>query len=113
VEIETDDSLFTLLLSNAYQNAIEASKERDGYATVNVVWGTTPERFWVRISNPFAGNSFSLDHVLRVGLTSKAAHQGQGVTLMRSAATRLGLAFQIEGQSGLATLTLTGRMPNV
>jgi hypothetical protein len=112
VEIETDDSLFTLLLSNAYQNAIEASKERDGYATVNVVWGTTPERFWIRISNPFAGNSFSLDDVLRVGLTSKAAHQGQGVTLMRSAAERLGLTFRIEGQSGLATVTLTGLMPN-
>lgn len=113
VEIETDDSLFTLLLSNAYQNAIEASKERDGYATVNVVWGTTHERFWVRISNPFVGSSFSSEQVHRVGLTSKAAHQGQGVNLMRSAARRLGIVFHIEGQSGIATLTLTGRMPNV
>lgn len=111
-EIETDDSLLSLVLSNAYQNALEAAKEAGRPDSVNVSWGFTNERFWVRISNAFAGNSFGLQDVLQVGATSKPAHQGQGLALMSLATSLLELSFNIEGRSGLATVSISGRRPS-
>ncbi|WP_162239817.1 GHKL domain-containing protein [Arthrobacter sp. Leaf137] len=108
-EIETDDSLLSLVLSNAYQNALEAAKEAGRPSSVDVSWGFTNDRFWIRISNAFAGNSFTLQDVLHVGATSKPAHQGQGLALMSLATSLLGLAFNVEGRSGLATVSISGR----
>ena len=72
--------------------------------------GYAPDRFWVRITNPFRGESFDLSDVALSGLSSKASGRGQGLAVMASAAERLGFAFGLEGRSGVATLTLTGAL---
>ncbi|MEQ4567469.1 GHKL domain-containing protein [Paenarthrobacter sp. CAP02] len=109
-EISTDSSLFTLLMSNIYQNAIDASRESEGSPSVDVSWGVTSERFWVRISNPFVGAKFTLADILQVGVSTKAAHQGHGVALIVTVASRLDLDFDIFGSSGLAAATLSGKI---
>lgn len=109
-EISTDSSLFTLLMSNIYQNAIDASRESESAPSVDVSWGITHERFWVRISNPFVGARFTLNDILQVGVSTKAAHQGHGVALITTVASRLDLDFDIFGSSGLAAATLSGKI---
>lgn len=110
LEIETDISLFHLVLANAYQNAIDASMEHDGKVNVTVAWGVESHRFWIRITNPFAGHKFEFEDVFLEGHSSKAAHQGKGVALMNMAAKRLGYTFQVRGQSGHATTIIGGKI---
>lgn len=110
MEIETDTGLFYLILANAYQNAIDASVEATGRAAVDVSWGRLEDQFWVRITNPFAANGFTFESVVGAGSSSKASHQGKGLALMRTAASRLGMSFHVSGSSGLATARLSGRI---
>lgn len=112
IDIETDEGLFSILLSNVFQNAIDASVDAIGTAEVQVAWGYTDESYWVRIANPFRGDRFSLADVLPVGNSSKMAHQGQGLSLIKTVADRLGLAISLEGTSGTASFSLSGLRPH-
>jgi signal transduction histidine kinase len=112
IEIETDESLFALMLSNVFQNAIDASIEAVGEPRVAVSWGYTAESYWVRIANPFVGGHLRLAHVADVGASSKGAHEGRGLDLIATVAQRLDIAINLEGHSGTASFTLSGVRPN-
>jgi len=107
VRIDTDEMLFGLVLANAFQNGLDASAGVDG-GKVTTTFGESPDRFWVRISNPFSGHGFVEEDIQAKGNSSKSHHLGEGVALMRKASRLLGLSFRIEGQSGTATFVLTG-----
>jgi hypothetical protein len=108
IDIETDEGLFSILLSNVFQNAIDASADATGKATAQVSWGYTDQNYWVRVANPFNGDRLSLRDVADVGNSSKMAHQGQGLALVQTVANRLGLAITLEGVSGIASFSLSG-----
>lgn len=108
IDIVTDEGLFSVLLSNVFQNAIDASIDATGEAVAQVTWGYTDRNYWVRVANPFKGNRFSLEDVLEVGSSSKMAHQGQGLSLIKMVAARLGFAIALEGVSGVASFSLRG-----
>lgn len=112
IDIETDEGLFSMLLSNVFQNAIDASIDATGEAVAQVTWGYTDQSYWVRVANPFKGDRFALADVLDVGSSSKMAHQGQGLSLIKTAADRLGLAITLEGISGTASFSLSGPRPH-
>ena len=106
----TDPGLLEMLLANVYQNAIDASIEVPEAKPVDIAWAVVGERFWVRVSNQFAGTQFEIDDVEATGISTKSGHQGIGIALIKTAASRLNLGFQITGRSGIATFTLTGSM---
>lgn len=112
IEIETDEGLFCILLLNVFQNAIDASVDAVGKVEVHVTWGFTDESYWVRIANPFSRVRFSLTDVLPIGNSSKPAHQGRGLPLIKTVADRLGLAIRLEGISGTACFSLSGHRPH-
>lgn len=112
IDIETDEGLFSMLLSNVFQNAIDASIDATGKPDAQVTWGYTDQSFWVRVANPFNGDRFSLADVLRVGSSSKMAHQGQGLSLIQTVADRLGFVISLEGVSGTASFSLSGARPH-
>lgn len=112
IDIETDEGLFSVLLQNVFQNAIDASVDSTGEARVQVSWGFTERNYWIRVTNPFKGNKFTLSDVIQVGNSSKMAHQGQGLALIQAVADRLGLTFGLEGVSGTASFSLTGTRPD-
>lgn len=112
VEIETDEGLFALMLSNVFQNAIDASIEAVGKPSVSITWGYTAESYWVRITNPFNGGHLRLADVADVGASSKGAHEGRGLGLIATVAHRLGIVINLEGQSGTASFTLSGARPH-
>lgn len=109
-EIVGDEGLLVLLLSNVYQNALDASTEAIGECDVKIAWGRAGGNFWVRVTNSFEGNRFSLDDVSDVGRSSKEAHGGHGMTLICESARRLGMNVSLEGVSGTATLALAGKV---
>ncbi len=109
IEIETDEGLFSILISNVYQNAIDASTEAVGEASAQVAWGVTEKSFWVRVANPFKGDRFVLNDVIDLGNSSKITHQGRGLALIRSAADRLGIVFDLQGVSGTAIFSFSGK----
>lgn len=108
IDIETDEGLFSILLSNVFQNAIDASVSATGEVDAQISWGFTDRSYWVRITNPFSGDRFNLADVVDVGNSSKMAHQGQGLSLIKIVADRLGLAVSLDGVSGTASFTLSG-----
>lgn len=108
VEINTDESLFSLMIANIFQNAIDASIDATGQAEVDVAWGATDQNYWVRVSNPFRGDRLSLDQVAHDGLSSKAGHLGKGLALIRTVSARLGIGVALDGASGTAAFTLRG-----
>lgn len=112
IDIITDEGLFALLLSNVYQNAIDASVDLVGEPRVHITWGYTERNYWVRITNPFGGDRFTLRDVVAVGNSSKASHQGQGLSLIQSVAARLRIAITLEGQSGIASFSMSGTRQN-
>lgn len=112
IDIETDEGLFSMLLSNVFQNAIDASLDATGEAAAQVTWGYTDQSYWVRVTNRFRGDRFALADVLDVGNSSKMAHQGHGLSLIKAAADRLGLAITLEGVSGTASFSLSGPRPH-
>lgn len=112
IDIETDEGLFSMLLSNIFQNAIDASTDATGRAVAVINWGYTDQNYWVRIANPFVGERFALADVVGVGNSSKMAHQGQGLSLIQAVADRLGLAITLEGASGTASFSLSGTRPH-
>ncbi|PZT88184.1 MAG: hypothetical protein DI630_33490 [Gordonia sp. (in: high G+C Gram-positive bacteria)] len=112
IDIETDEGLFAMLLSNVFQNAIDASVDATGQVNTQVTWGYTDQSYWVRVANPFKGNRFSLADVLDVGSSSKMAHQGQGLSLIKMVADRLGLSITLEGVSGTASFSMSGPRPH-
>lgn len=112
IDIETDEGLFAMLLSNVFQNAIDASVDATGKVSTQVAWGYTDQNYWVRVTNPFKGNRFSLADVLNIGNSSKMAHQGQGLSLIKMVAERLGLSVALEGASGTASFSMIGRRPH-
>jgi hypothetical protein len=112
IDIETDEGLFSILLSNVFQNAIDASGDAIGEASAQVTWGYTDQNYWVRVTNPFKGDRFALADVVDVGNSSKMAHQGQGLSLIQTVADRLGLAITLEGISGTASFSLSGTRPH-
>lgn len=112
VDIETDEGMMTILLSNVFQNSIDASLEALQKIDVQVIWGCTDLNYWVRVTNRFDGDRFSLSDVLSVGNSSKVAHQGHGMSLIAMLAHRLGLDINLEGVSGLASFTMIGALPN-
>ncbi|GAA1503985.1 ATP-binding protein [Agromyces terreus] len=110
VEIALDYDLFSLLLFNVFQNAIDASMGAVGAATVSVVFGKTHESYWIRFSNPFDGNAFSLGDVIATGRSTKRSSRGQGLALINSIADQLDLRIDLKGQSGTAVFTLIGKL---
>lgn len=106
--VVTDVGLFEILLANVYQNAIDASMETDEERPIEVSWSVVGERFWVRVSNPFAGTQFDIQDVETTGISTKSGHQGIGMALIKTATEKLGYGFRIAGRSGVATFTLTG-----
>lgn len=112
IDIETDEGLFSLLLSNVFQNAIDASIDATGAAAAQVTWGYTERDYWVRVANPFKGDRLTLTDVVNVGSSSKMAHQGQGLALIQALANRLGLTIALEGVSGTASFSLSGARPD-
>lgn len=112
IEIETDEGLFAMLLSNVFQNAIDASIDATGQVNTQVTWGYTDRNYWVRVTNPFQGNRFSLADVVDIGNSSKLAHQGQGLSLIKLVAGRLGLFVTLEGASGTASFSMSGQRPH-
>lgn len=112
IDIETDEGLFAMLLSNVFQNAIDASIDATGQVNTQVTWGYTDRNYWVRVTNPFKGNRFSLEDVLDIGNSSKLAHQGQGLSLIKMVAGRLGLSVTLEGASGTASFSMSGERPH-
>lgn len=106
--IDTDMGLFEILMANVYQNAIDASLEVEEPRPIEVSWSVVGEKFWVRISNPFAGTQFDVRDVETTGISSKSGHQGIGVSLIKTASEKLGYGFKIVGRSGIATFTITG-----
>ena len=113
VTVKTDISLFCTLMSNVYQNAIDAAATFDEPDSIQVAWGVSRNSYWIRVTNRFSGQRFALADVLTGGLTSKSGHQGQGLGVITSAARQLGLSFDIEGQSGTASSVLHGQLTNV
>jgi hypothetical protein len=109
LEVEIDESLFVTLMANAYQNALDGSRSA-GALDVQTLWGSSPGRFWIRVTNSFAGDTFHLEDVLRTGVSSKKGSQGQGLFVMSTAADLLGVAFTLEGRGGKAEYTLTGSL---
>lgn len=108
IEIVSDEGLFALLLSNIFQNAIDASIEATGVINADVTWGFTDTSYWVRVTNPFRGERLSLTYVEADGSSSKTGHQGKGLPLILDVASRLGITVRLEGASGAASFTLTG-----
>ncbi|WP_155770033.1 ATP-binding protein [Mycobacterium asiaticum] len=111
IDIETDEGLFSLLLSNIFQNAIDASVVATGAAQAHITWGYTGHDYWVRVANPFSGDRLTLKDVVHVGSSSKMAHQGQGLALIEAVSLRLGITIALEGASGTASFTFTGKRP--
>ncbi|WP_205754068.1 MULTISPECIES: GHKL domain-containing protein [Arthrobacter] len=112
IDIETDEGLFSMLLSNVFQNAIDASIDATGETAAQVTWGFTDQSYWVRVTNPFKGDRFALADVVDVGNSSKMAHQGQGLSLIKTVAARLGLSISLDGVSGTASFSLSGARPH-
>lgn len=108
IEIDTDERLFATLLSNVYQNAIDASLDATGRIEVRVAAACSVGSYWIRVENPFKGHQFTMSDVLESGNSSKPAHQGHGLGLISMAAARLGLLVSLEGASGMASFTLSG-----
>ena len=106
--LTTDIGLLEILLANVYQNAIDAALESGDDRRIEVSWSVVGERFWVRVSNPFSGAQFDVQDVETTGISTKSGHQGIGMSLIKTAAEKLGYGFRIAGRSGLATFTLTG-----
>ena len=108
--IVTDLRLFELVVQNAIANALDAVAQLPAGTghTVFVSGAVTGERMWLRISNQFTGQEFAMSEVEAVGVTVKDGHQGQGTSLMRHAAVRLGYQLRLRGEAGVAELVLTG-----
>ncbi|WP_163888740.1 GHKL domain-containing protein [Mycolicibacterium hippocampi] len=111
-DIDTDEGLFALMLSNIFQNAMDAALEVEDEPKIHIAWGCTERDFWVRVTNPFKGDRLSLDDVVPVGSSSKKAHQGRGLALIRTVGDRLGLRVSLEGVSGTASFTFSGERWN-
>lgn len=112
IDIETDEGLFSMLISNVFQNAIDGSIGATGEVVAQINWGYTDRSYWVRVTNPFSGDRFNLADVIDVGNSSKMAHQGQGLSLIKTVAARLGLSIALDGVSGTASFTLSGARPH-
>lgn len=110
--IGTDEGLFSLMLSNIFQNAMDAALEVEDEPEIHIAWGCTEKDFWVRVTNRFNGDRLSLDDVVPVGSSSKRAHQGRGLALIRAVANRLGLTVSLEGVSGTASFNFSGERFN-
>lgn len=112
-EIETDQGLFALLMSNIYQNAIDASVDATGVADVDVTWGVTDRSFWVRVTNPFSGQQLKFEDVAPIGFSSKAGHQGRGLALIQKIAALLDVVVTLDGATGTASLVVNGQRHRV
>lgn len=108
IDITTDDGLFALFFSNILQNAIDASVDAVGSPQAAITWGHTGQSYWVRVTNPFRGDRFTLDEVVDLGRSSKTAHQGHGLDLVRRIAERLDLSISLDGVNGVASFVVTG-----
>jgi signal transduction histidine kinase len=108
-EIFTDPGLFELLVSNALQNAVDASRDipREN-AQIVIATGVSDRRFWVTITNRFLGATFDYSSVAATGRTSKKGHRGLGTRVMELAASRLGYEFELRAVGGTATFSLRG-----
>ena len=107
--ISTDAGLFSSILENALENAIDGIREipsQEGNALVT--YGVTDRDFWVKITNRFIGTSFEYVSVSASGRTSKAEHRGLGIRAMEIAAGRLGYSIDIRAAGGVAIFTLHG-----
>lgn len=106
----TDVRLLELIIQNAVANALDGILQlpNPGERAVHISGAVTTDRFWLRISNQFAGSEFAMAEVAGVGVTVKLGHQGQGMSLMRHAARRLGYQLRVEGTAGVAEMVLTG-----
>lgn len=108
-EIHTDPGLLSLILSNALQNAADASRDLpSGENPVLIATNVDPKRFWLTISNRFAGASFEYSSVAATGRTSKHGHRGLGTRVMELAVDRLGYEFELRASGSTVTFSLRG-----
>lgn len=106
----TDVRLFTLIVQNAVANALDAISQlrRETSHSVFVSGAVSGDRLWLRVTNQFTGREFAMSEVEGVGVTGKDGHQGQGLSLMRHAAMRLGYDLRVKAEGGVAELVLAG-----
>jgi C4-dicarboxylate-specific signal transduction histidine kinase len=115
VEAGKDDSLYTdkgllsIILLNAFQNCADALAGQEvTERRVDVEFSTSDEAFWLTVRNRFDGSAFSVDEVTASGITTKLGHKGIGLSMMFAAAKKLAYDLNIQGEGGVATLSLRG-----
>lgn len=107
--IVTDSGLFSLILENAIQSAVDATRDAPpDDRSVLISSAVTDRDFWVKVSNRFVGAGFEYSAVSATGRTSKANHRGLGTRVMEVAASRLGYRLDVRAAGGVATFTLYG-----
>lgn len=106
--IESDPRFLHAILSNAIRNASEAISGLSDPTIVHVDSRVSGTSFWIRVSNRFAGTDFAFDEISGTGVTGKIGHRGQGASIMRIAAERLGLDLSMQAEAGIAVFTLRG-----
>lgn len=108
--IETDRGLMALIIGNSISNAIHASSTVDpvGIADVSVNYGVSKSEFWLTISNPFSGSSFTLQQVSGIGTSTKTGHRGLGVLAANRAASRMRYLYDLSAVGGIATASVRG-----
>lgn len=109
-EILTDPGLLSLIVSNALQNAADASRPlapEEGQVLIST--GISENSFWLAISNRFVGAAFDLDSVAASGRTSKIGHRGLGTRVMHLAAGRLGYKVELRAVGSTANFMLRGK----
>lgn len=108
--IASDIGLLSLIISNALQNAIDASSElADQKNSILVTTRLAERSFWLTISNRFSGASFNYAAVSATGRSSKRGHRGLGTRIMQIAADRLKYEFDLNAAGSTATFSLRGQ----
>jgi len=108
--IETDAALFGVILSNAFANAIDACMAlSDAERFVSVTYAISDRSFRVLVVNPTLSRSLAQSEQ-SVGLTTKKGHKGYGLQIINIAARRLGYRTELDVTSGVATLSVRGKV---
>lgn len=108
-EIFTDAGLLSLILTNAIDNAVDASMELPiEHPRILISANVTDARFWITIRNGFAGQSFDLRSIGASGRTTKMGHRGMGTKIVQLACERLGYEFELTASGAVATFVLRG-----
>lgn len=93
--VVADRRLVSLIYCNALRNAIEASAAVEEKSAIVVNWGETDVDYWLVIIDTGVGLPAGGAKVFDVGITTKRAHFGMGLSISRQAADSLGGAITL------------------